>query len=103
MIHLTDEVARCLLCVALMLLSCQKEAKIAPEYDNSDFVRVTDVIPDAILEIRYYSTYNFVGERIDGYEQPIALMTREAADSLKAVNDELKAKGYRIKIWDTRR
>lgn len=49
--------------VALMLLSCSQEAKIAPEYDNSDFVRVTDVIPDAILEIRYYSTYNFVVER----------------------------------------
>ena len=91
------------LCVALMLLSCSQEAKIAPEYDNSDFVRVTDVIPDAILEIRYYSTYNFVGERIDGYELPIALMTREAADSLKAVNDELKAHGYRIKIWDAYR
>ena len=89
--------------VALMLLSCSQEAKIAPEYDNSDFVRVTDVIPDAILEIRYYSTYNFVGERIDGYELPIALMTREAADSLKAVNDELKAHGYRIKIWDAYR
>ena len=67
---------------ALLLFSCQKQKSPAPEYDNSDFVRVTDVIPDAILEIRYYSTYNFVGERIDGYEQPIALMTREAADSL---------------------
>ena len=88
---------------ALLLFSCQKQKSPAPEYDNSDFVRVTDVIPDAILEIRYYSTYNFVGERIDGYEQPIALMTREAADSLKAVNDELKAHGYRIKIWDTYR
>ena len=88
---------------ALLLFSCQKQQSPAPEYDNSDFVRVTDVIPDAILEIRYYSTYNFVGERIDGYEQPIALMTREAADSLKAVNDELKANGYRIKIWDTYR
>ena len=88
---------------ALLLFSCQKQQSPAPEYDNSDFVRVTDVIPDAILEIRYYSTYNFVGERIDGYEQPIALMTREAADSLKAVNDELKANGYRIKIWDAYR
>ena len=78
---------------ALLLFSCQKQQSPAPEYDSSDFVRVTDVIPDAILEIRYYSTYNFVGERIDGYEQPIALMTREAADSLKAVNDELKAHG----------
>ena len=88
---------------ALLLFSCRKQDTTAPEYDSSDFVRVTDVIPDAILEIRYYSTYYFVGERIDGYEQPIALMTREAADSLKAVNDELKAHGYRIKIWDTYR
>ena len=52
--------------IALVLSSCHKAAKIAPEYDSSDFVRVTDVIPDAILEIRYYSTYNFVGARIDG-------------------------------------
>ena len=88
---------------ALMLFSCRKETKITPEYDNSDFVRVTDVIPDAILEIRYYSTYNFVGERICGYESPMAWLTHEAADSLKAVSDDLKAHGYRIKIWDTYR
>ena len=71
--------------------------------DNSDFVAITDVVPDAILEIRYYSTYNFVGTRIDGYEQPIALMTKQAADSLKAVSDELREQGYRIKIWDSYR
>ncbi len=37
---------------------------------------------------RIYSTYNFVGQRIDGYEQPIAMLTREVADSLKAVSDD---------------
>ena len=30
-------------------------------------VTLSDVVPDAILEIRYFSTYNFVGARIDGY------------------------------------
>ena len=60
-------------------------------------------MPDAILEIRYYSTYNFVGQRIDGYEQPIAMLTREAADSLKAVSDDVKAQGYRLKIYDAYR
>ena len=45
--------------------------------DSSDFVLISDEVPDAILEIRYYSTYNFVGDRIRGYEQPTALMTRE--------------------------
>lgn len=91
--------------VAMMLTACTKNKveTLAPEYDRSDFVEVTEVIPDVILEIRYYSTYNFVGTRVDGYVRPLALMTRQAADSLKAVNDELKAKGYRIKIWDTYR
>ena len=37
--------------------------------DCSQFVTITDVVPDVILEIRYYGTYNFVGARIDGYEQ----------------------------------
>lgn len=77
--------------------------KSSPELDSSGFVNLTDVVPDAILEIRYYSTYNFVGARVDGYEQPFALMTKEAADSLRAASDDLLAQGYRIKIYDTYR
>lgn len=46
------------------------------------FVLLTDIVPDAVLEIRYYSTYNFVGTRIDGYEAPVAILTREAAEAL---------------------
>ena len=71
--------------------------------DASDFVQITDVVPDAILEIRYYSTYNFVGKRIDGYEEPLAFLTKEAANALKAASDELVAKGYRLKIYDAYR
>ena len=74
-----------------------------PEEDASQFVNLTDVIPDAILEIRYFSTYNFVGQRIDGYLQPTALMTRRAADSLKAVSDDVMRMGYRLKIYDAYR
>lgn len=92
-----------LLALALLVASCGKKLDRVAEYDSSAFVSVTDVVPDAVLEIRYYSTYNFVGARIDGYQQPVALMTKQAADSLRAVNDELKAQGYRIKIWDTYR
>ena len=67
------------------------------------FVSLTEALPDAILEIRYFSTYNFVGARVDGYLAPVALMTRQAADSLRVVSDELLAKGYRIKIYDAYR
>ena len=71
--------------------------------DSSDFVNLTEAVPDAILEIRYYATYNFVGTRIDGYEQPTALLTREAAKALKAVSDDVVAQGYRLKIYDAYR
>ena len=71
--------------------------------DASQFVNLTDVVPDAILEIRYYSTYNFVGARVDGYLEPVALLTRKAADSLRAVSDDLKKQGYRLKIYDAYR
>ena len=70
---------------------------------QTEFVTITDVVPDAILEIRYYSTYNFVGDRIDGYMAPTALLTKQAADSLKAVSDEVMAQGYRLKIYDAYR
>ena len=79
------------------------EAREAPEANWDDFVEITEIVPDAILEIRYYSTYNFVGTRIDGYRQPVALLTRAAAEALRAVSDELMAKGYRLKIYDAYR
>lgn len=64
------------------------------------FVSVSEAIPDVLLDIRYYSTYNFVGTRIDGYEEPIALLTREAADALRLVSDDLRGQGYRLVIYD---
>ena len=71
--------------------------------DSSDFVVLSDVVPDIIQEIRYYSTYNFVGDRIRGYEEPCALMTKEAALALKNVADDLRQKGYRLKVYDAYR
>ena len=76
---------------------------LKPTDDCSQFVNLAEVVPDAILEIRYYSTYNFVGARVDGYEEPVALLTRQAADSLRAVSDDLLKQGYRLKIFDAYR
>jgi D-alanyl-D-alanine dipeptidase len=79
------------------------DSVVAQAGEGADFVMLTDVVPDAILEIRYFSTYNFVGRRIDGYLEPTALLTRRAADSLKAVSDDLMRQGYRLKIYDAYR
>jgi len=74
-----------------------------PTMDPSGFVLLADYVPHIIQEIRYYSTYNFIGERIDGYEEPCALLTIEAARALKTVSSELIVQGYRLKVFDAYR
>ena len=100
-----------LVSLILLLASCgasrtavaSGEGRSTGPDDPSGFVVLTDVVPDVLLEMRYYSTFNFVGTRVDGYDEPIALMTREAAQALKEVSDEAMSLGYRIEIWDTYR
>ena len=69
----------------------------------SGFVQLADYVPGIIQEIRYYSTYNFIGDRIDGYEEPCALLTKEAARALKSVANEMMVQGYRLKVFDAYR
>jgi D-alanyl-D-alanine dipeptidase len=67
------------------------------------FVYLDELIPDALFEIRYASDYNFVGAVIDGYKAPLAIMTEEAAQALKKVNEELKQSGYVLLVYDAYR
>ncbi|MBR4701011.1 MAG: M15 family metallopeptidase [Oscillospiraceae bacterium] len=71
--------------------------------DPSGFVVLADLVPGIVQEIRYYSTYNFIGDRIDGYEEPCAILTREAARAVKAASNELLVQGYRLKVFDAYR
>ena len=71
--------------------------------DPSGFVLLGEFVPHIVQEIRYYSTYNFIGDRIDGYEEPCALATVEAARALKSAAAELLVQGYRIKLFDAYR
>ena len=102
MLKIRNIVIMFLAVASVVFVSCKKENP-DPAADSSNFVVITEVVPDAILEIRYYSTYNFIGCRVDGYTEPTALLTRQAADSLLAVSEDLKAQGYRLKIYDAYR
>ncbi len=70
---------------------------------SDDFVYIDEVIPDIKLELRYYTDHNFVGKRIDGYLAPRAIITRKAAAALAKVQQELKAFGLSLKIFDAYR
>lgn len=66
----------------------------------ANFVAVNDEIPSLIFDIRYYSADNFLGTRVRGYESAKCLLTRPAAEALKAAQREIAAKGFTFKIFD---
>ena len=87
--------------ILFLQTSCVKQVESTNQnYLQEGFVYITDIIPDVILEIRYYSTYNFIGDRIEGYLSPVAIISHEAALSLKQANDELREMGYALKVFD---
>lgn len=99
------------LVVMALVTSCASNSEVSKSNESDSeqgnlpdgFVYVTDVIPTAQLEIRYFSEDNFVGAVIDGYEAPKAILTVEAAEALKKAADILEEQGYYIKIFDAYR
>ena len=76
---------------------------LASEQENGipeGFVYVDEWIPDVILEVRYYSDDNFVGNRVDGYLAPKVILAVEAAEALAKVADEMRVQGLVLKLFD---
>ncbi|OPY00570.1 MAG: D-alanyl-D-alanine dipeptidase [Syntrophorhabdus sp. PtaB.Bin184] len=84
----------------LTLLLVLPLAAVAGDDARDRFVDVREHIPSVIMDIRYFSPHNFVGERIDGYNAPKCLLTREAADALKRVQEDLREFSLTLKIYD---
>jgi len=85
--------------VFFLLINLQIHAQSGREY----FINIQEAIPSIVLDIRYFSTDNFVGVRIDGYEKPVALLTKEAGTALKKVQSELAKEGLGLKVFDSYR
>lgn len=89
----------------LLLLFSFIQISIASQisYDKSDFAPISSVIYDAAYDIRYYSSNNFTGNRIDGYKAPVAYMTKKSLKALAVAAEDLRNQGYRLLIWDSYR
>ena len=67
------------------------------------FNYIQEKIPHIELELRYYSKNNFVGQVIDGYLAPKAILSSQATRSLVEVQKELEAFGLGLKVFDAYR
>jgi zinc D-Ala-D-Ala dipeptidase len=66
----------------------------------ADFVDLSSIAPDIVVEMRYAGRDNFVGRPIAGYEAPVCLLTRDAANALAAVHERFRAEGRGLKVYD---
>ena len=66
----------------------------------SEFIDVSKIIPDLDIELRYFSSHNFVGDTIDGYNSNRLYLTKAAATQLKLVQDELQMQNLCLRVYD---
>lgn len=84
----------------LQSLSQKADGQEGREYH---FVNILDAIPGVMVDVRYFSEDNFMGTRVDGYNDPIILLTRPAANALSNVQLALEKQGLGLKIFDAYR
>ncbi|MGH6831412.1 MAG: M15 family metallopeptidase [Methyloceanibacter sp.] len=65
-----------------------------------DFVYLRDIDPTIQQDMRYAGSKNFTGRPAPGYDAPECVLVRQAAEALKAVQADLKAKGLGLKVYD---
>ena len=64
------------------------------------FVYANDVIPDLKVELRYFTSNNFVGKKIDGYDANSLILTKNTAEALKLVQEELEQQNMCLLVYD---
>jgi len=72
-------------------------------FNKKEWINIQDLIPDAIVHLRYLTTENFLGVKVEGYHANIAYLKVEVAEELKRVADALRKQGYRIVVYDSYR
>ena len=67
------------------------------------FVYVDEAVPDIVVELKYTTGDNFVGQPIDGYEHGRAILSGSAAAALADVQAALRPFGFGLKVFDAYR
>ncbi|MFF8437069.1 M15 family metallopeptidase [Streptomyces bacillaris] len=97
---LTTAAAAAALLVGVTVSPAPAEAPDRPVKAPEGFVALRAVEPTIIQEMRYTTAHTFLGERVDGYRQPVCILTRPAAQALHRAQQRLLRQGYSLKVYD---
>ena len=98
-----NSIIKTLLVFSFFILFSFTDQLINEPPPNKNFVYLKELIPKLRSDLRYYGSNNFIGKPIDGYKEPKLLLTKEAGDALKKVQDELERIGFGLLIYDAYR
>lgn len=87
----------------LLIISSSITSVISASVLPDGFIYIKEYIPDIKIELRYYTSHNFIGERVGGYTKPVGILTKKASISLAKVQSELERFGLGLKIYDAYR
>ncbi|MGD9972297.1 MAG: M15 family metallopeptidase [Desulfatirhabdiaceae bacterium] len=91
--------------IILWVLLIQSAAGVVADTSNmpDGFVYLSDIDSDIAVELRYYTSDNFLGQPVNGYLAPRCILTRPTALALKKIQEELKPFGLGLKVFDAYR
>ena len=84
----------------LVIVASVSTSVQANDSKRGEFIDITTVVPNAVLDIRYFSSHNFVGEPVDGYATAKCLLHKSAAQGLVKVQQQAQQQGLGIKVFD---
>ena len=67
------------------------------------FVYLKDIDQSIIVDLKYYSPENFIGQFVDGYHSNNAILTKESAVALSNAQDDFNKLGYSLILYDAYR
>lgn len=88
------------LLVAPVALAAEPTTSPATTPAQAGLVDVHTLAPDIAMDIRYAGHDNFTGRPVPGYDAPKCYLLAPAAKALAQVQRDLRAKGYRLQVFD---
>ena len=89
----------CVLFAILPVFAVADDVKIQTQRP-ADFVNIKKMIPQIQIDMRYFSAHNFIGRKVEGYQAPVCLLTRPAAQALNTVVEQMRPMGLTVKVYD---
>lgn len=91
---------RCATALALLALAACASVEADNPPERSRFANAGEAIPRLAVDMRYHGGNNFVGRPIDGYREPVCLLTTDAIEALTFAQQNLARSGLGLKVFD---